>query len=397
MILSLDMKTAFISVVLGHLFTVILISAYRYGHKKDKLINTFYVSKWLEVAGWGLVIFRGGIPEYISLGIVNSLLFAGSAVETVALSMVMHAYNRRVKRRYIVFTIFSIVGFNALVLLGVSESTRIAFASLCTGMFLVYPVYRMITGSYSSMLKRLMGYLYGIVVIGLFGRAAMSLFTEQSVGFFTPNLYQALSFLSLYLIMILENTGFILLYKEQADERLIRMATWDDLTGTLNRRTFIEKAEGLLTSLSRSRSAVSFILFDIDHYKNINDTYGHITGDRVLAGMSGLIKEKLNDGDLFGRFGGDEFAILLPGTNEEQSGEAAERLRLAVEHMRVPAIPVSFTISMGIITLDRWMEPGVNKLYKWCDQALYEAKRRGRNCVVRIRFTEEQQGVIEYV
>ncbi|MWV45642.1 diguanylate cyclase [Paenibacillus sp. HJL G12] len=397
MILSLDMKTAFVSVVLGHLFTVVLISAYRYGHKKDKLINTFYVSKWLEVIGWGLVIFRGSVPEYIYLSVVNSILFAGSAVETIALSMVQHAYNRKVKRRYLAFTLFSIIGFNILVFLDNAESTRIAFASFCTGMFLVYPVYRMMTSSYTSKLKRLMGYLYGIVVIGLFSRSAMSLFTGESMGFFTPNVYQALSFLSLYLIMILENTGFILLYKEQADERLIQMATSDDLTGTLNRRTFIEQAESYLTQLSRSRSSVSFILFDIDHYKNINDTYGHIAGDRVLASMSALIKEKLKDVGLFGRFGGDEFAILLPGMDEKQSGEAAEQLRQAVERMQVSSIPVNFTISMGIVTLDRRFEPDVSKLYKWCDQALYEAKRQGRNRVVRIRFTNEKQGVIEYV
>lgn len=395
MILSFDMKTAFISVVLGHLFTVVLISAYRYGHQKDKLINVFYVSKWLEVIGWGLVIFRGSVPEYISLGVVNSLLFAGSAVETIALSMVQHAYNRKVRRNYIGFTIFSIVGFNLLILLGVQEGTRIAFASLCTGMFLVYPVYRMIGRGSASKLKRLMGYLYGIVALGLFGRAVMALFMEQPMGFFTPSVYQALSFLSLYLIMILENTGFILLYKEQADERLIRMATYDDLTGTLNRRTFIEQAEHQLAQLSRSRSAVSFLLFDIDHYKNINDTYGHIAGDRVLTGMSALIQEKLKDIGLFGRFGGDEFAVLLPGMDEKRSGETAELLRSAVEAMRIPSIPVSVTVSMGVVTLDKGFEPGVNKLYKWGDQALYEAKRSGRNCAVHFRFPEEQQRVIE--
>lgn len=397
MVLSLDMKTAFISVVLGHLFTVILISAYRYGHKKDRLINTFYASKWLEVIGWGLVIFRGSIPDYISLGLVNSILFVGIAAETIALSMVQYAYNRQVKRRYIAFTLFSIIGFNLLVFLDSTEDARIAFASFCTGMLLVYPVYRMITGSYTSKLKRLMGYLYVIVVIGLFGRALLTLFTDQSMGFFTPSVYQALSFLSLYLIMILENTGFILLYKEQADERLIRMAAYDDLTATLNRRTFIEQAEGVLTQLSRSKSAVSFILFDIDYYKTINDTYGHIAGDRLLAGMSALIQEKLKDVGLVGRFGGDEFAILLPGMNEEESDAAAEELRQSVEDMQLPSIPVHVTISMGIVTLNKCFEPSVNKLYKWSDNALYEAKHRGRNCAVRIRFTEEQQGVIEYV
>jgi diguanylate cyclase (GGDEF)-like protein len=158
------------------------------------------------------------------------------------------------------------------------------------------------------------------------------------------------------------------------------MATTDGLTGLLNHRVFQEKLSAELKRQNRISGPVSLILTDIDHFKKVNDTYGHPMGDLVLKGVSKVIRETLRDIDIPARYGGEEFAVVLPGTDSAGAKHIAERLRKAVMGKTFSADNRSFgvTISLGIATSPADAKAKETLLEK-ADQALYEAKHGGRN------------------
>lgn len=175
--------------------------------------------------------------------------------------------------------------------------------------------------------------------------------------------------------------------ESQRDE-LERLAHTDSLTGVINRRYFLELAEQELDRAHRHGDALSILMIDIDHFKRINDQYGHQTGDLALQRLTGWCLAVLRSFDVFGRLGGEEFVALLPRTDTVGAHEVAERLRLRVEAAEIvldDALRVQFTISVGVATLSTAPAARERKLIETllnqADQALYQAKNGGRNRV----------------
>ena len=150
----------------------------------------------------------------------------------------------------------------------------------------------------------------------------------------------------------------------------------DFLTGTLTRRAFTDAATGVLEQLVNEPRPVALLIFDIDHFKRVNDTYGHPTGDRVLQAVSEACKAELRADDLFGRLGGEEFGILLVGPSAQGADQCAERLRGMIERLAVAGCsPV--TASFGLVRARSATALAV--LLEEADAALYAAKQAGRN------------------
>lgn len=167
-----------------------------------------------------------------------------------------------------------------------------------------------------------------------------------------------------------------------------RQAHADYLTGLANRRHFMELAEQELSRAMRYGSPLSIAMMDIDHFKRVNDTYGHKTGDVVLQKLSQLCQATLREVDIIGRMGGEEFAIMLPETDGEKAAEVAERLRASIARADIPlgtGLPLHFTVSIGIATL-QGSDVNVDMLLNLADKALYEAKHSGRNRVRVAQF-----------
>ena len=158
-------------------------------------------------------------------------------------------------------------------------------------------------------------------------------------------------------------------------------ARTDPLTGIRNRRSFLADAEFCLKHAQRKSLAVSLLMFDIDHFKSINDSHGHSIGDEALRQFSNTIQKKVRETDVFGRLGGEEFALLIVETPEDAL-RTAERMRGCIAGIRLqcPAGEVGFTSSIGIA--HRCADESVEQLLKQADQALYIAKERGRDVVV---------------
>ena len=161
------------------------------------------------------------------------------------------------------------------------------------------------------------------------------------------------------------------------------MATYDTLTGLYNRRYFEERLGVEAEKSFYSGVPLSLVMVDIDHFKKVNDTFGHTEGDQILCKISSLLKNSVRRKDTVARYGGEEFMLILPEAGLEQSFVIAERIRQLVEKtlFEVGRAQVNLTLSMGISNFPSHRVKSKEELIKMADQALYDAKRGGRNRV----------------
>ncbi len=170
---------------------------------------------------------------------------------------------------------------------------------------------------------------------------------------------------------------------EKAQEKLKVLAVTDPLTGLLNRRAFMERAEKERCRSVRYQKRLSILMIDIDHFKKVNDNYGHAAGDQVLVAVSSVFKHSLRDIDLIGRYGGEEFIILLPESDTSSLLTVAERIRKSVEDTRinVDSMSIHLTVSIGAADFVPSESSSLDILISQADKALYQAKTGGRNKV----------------
>jgi len=176
--------------------------------------------------------------------------------------------------------------------------------------------------------------------------------------------------------------GLVLLNKElrEANETILKISQTDALTGLANRRTMDEQMHHEMARAERLGCGFSVILGDLDHFKSINDEFGHLVGDRVLVAAAGVLADQARPYDLPARFGGEEFMVLLPESTMEDAMTIAQRIRTAISGVTVPEMTRQLTMSLGISTWGHGDTLGA--LVGRADAALYQAKRRGRNRVV---------------
>ena len=169
-----------------------------------------------------------------------------------------------------------------------------------------------------------------------------------------------------------------------AQAELRRLASIDELTGVANRRWFTAMANRELERCRRFNHQLALLMIDVDHFKKVNDTHGHAVGDEVLKAFTRVLEGNLRSVDLLGRLGGEEFAVMLPESDQNAAAHTAERLRAAVEALEFPlenGETLKMTTSVGIAVLSNTDE-SLDNLLARADGALYIAKREGRNRVV---------------
>lgn len=175
-------------------------------------------------------------------------------------------------------------------------------------------------------------------------------------------------------------------------DEIYRLTTMDGLTQTYNKRHFLRELEREMSRSTRYDRNLSVAMIDIDHFKSVNDTYGHLAGDHVLRQLAGRILQHVRRDDIFARYGGEEFALLMPELDRTQGGQLAEKLRriIASEPFTFDDIPIPVTMSIGVTDLQELLvrssraEQGPNgfAFIRIADDRLYQAKKQGRNRVV---------------
>ncbi len=187
----------------------------------------------------------------------------------------------------------------------------------------------------------------------------------------------------------LPDGGRLLTYGNVSDliretEALERLASIDGMTGLNNRRNFMELAESEWARFKRYGRPLALLMIDVDHFKSVNDTYGHDIGDEVIRAVADTLQKQKRVSDIAGRLGGEEFALLLPEATLDSAVAAAERLRGLVEAQVIAVdgqhIPVTISVGASAVQAETL---GIEELIKQADVALYEAKRSGRNRVCR--------------
>jgi diguanylate cyclase (GGDEF)-like protein len=218
-----------------------------------------------------------------------------------------------------------------------------------------------------------------ILMICLLLYTSMKTGSGYSVQMMNAVIYTGISYLLSRLLFYYQLRDFSnrRLIKDQ-NEQLEKLAMNDHLTGALNRRSFLEKAQQELLRSERYQRPLGVVLFDIDYFKKVNDTYGHAAGDAVLVFISQIVKDNIRSSDLFARWGGEEFIILSPETDTNAITQISEKIRQLLETSKPENAP-GVTASFGITCCTK--NEKIDNVIHRADQALYKAKENGRNCV----------------
>jgi two-component system, cell cycle response regulator len=186
-----------------------------------------------------------------------------------------------------------------------------------------------------------------------------------------------------------------------AREAMRFKATHDMLTDVWNRGAILEIFDREMTRCRRECTSLGVLMVDLDHFKAINDTHGHLTGDSVLREVSRRMLAEIRSYDSLGRYGGEEFLVLLPGCQAADTVHKAEQLRLSLlgHPIDTPTGPVSVTISVGGVSVANWPSDDLNQILQMADAAMYRAKTGGRNHVVMADTSDHEssrKSVLEY-
>ena len=229
-----------------------------------------------------------------------------------------------------------------------------------------------------SLLQRMIGVndaVFGLAIASW----ALGAITRGELDLGGADISQVAAYVSGYMLMIVNGFGFLLMCKQRNDATMKRLASTDDLTGLLNRREFFARAEAARMLALRQRQPIALLMLDIDHFKQLNDRFGHATGDEALVLFARTTGAILREHDILGRMGGEEFALALPGTDLAGAMQAAERLRKATMGIRLLTCGnhYTMTVSTGLVVIEP--NEDLAAALARADRGLYAAKRNGRN------------------
>lgn len=388
----LDLKSVMlVSVLLGVLISGALFAARSYAHGEARLSVTVWAMGMLSLpVGWVLILMRGVIPDVVSVPV-------GNAFSVLSYALFVHATRILARRAGVPWLAYGLVlllliGLTVDVLWLHAPRARLVGLSAVIAALLAYCTWEVIAGKWreSGAGAQLTAAAFGLGALILLVRIASELlFPDINHKAFDATPMQTVVYLYAAFGPVIASFGYVLMNNERIADELRVMAATDPLTGLFNRRPFEQLGEKLVADAVRKGRPLTLLMLDADHFKTINDSFGHGVGDTVLKQLAATLLEQLRSADLVGRLGGEEFAALLPDTAAAPALQVAERLRASVEDMTIQALgmPVMVRVSIGAAALDRIdvvsSDPAAlfAELLRSADLAMYAAKRDGRNRV----------------
>ena len=378
----MDITTMLFALALGNLSLCAALFFFEYERKKSLTLSTWAIAKQCQAAAWLLLYFRGSgvVPDPISIPLGYSILFAGVALEAGAM---WEAAERAQWRRPTLWLL--ILAISVFVACYIIDETglRTVASSLILGAFYLSGALALALGwRDATMLRRFVAIATALLALLVAARGVMVLTMPGGWGWISNTILQLWSSAAFYLLMLLNGFGYLLLTREQAQQEIDRLAVVDALTDCPNRRGFFIALAPWLSLARRPGLPTALVLFDLDQFKRVNDSYGHPAGDNVLRAVVEVCKQHLRDSDQLGRMVGVEFAILLPRTALPEAALVAERMRAAIEASPVKGerAMIGMTASFGVTTIRA--DDTTVSLFKRADEALRTAKAAGRNRVI---------------
>ncbi|TVT45787.1 MAG: GGDEF domain-containing protein [Denitromonas halophila] len=337
----------------------------------------------LSAFGALLVFLRGTLPDFLSVVVGNTVIVGGFAMAYHAIR-VLHERTGPSDRLAAVWVLVCFALYWTAFELNRDINLRIILVATLKIPVLALIVRELWVGSQRGRraveLMLLSVYLLYAVVSAL--RALNVMMTSAlDLDSFLSDPVQQFSFVAYFLTLSVSSLFFMLALGEVLTAELYQRATTDPLTGIYNRHAFEELALREISRAQRTGRYPSMLMVDIDHFKQINDRYGHTAGDGVLRAVVGAIQGALRQQDFVGRWGGEEFCVLLPETGQIDALHVAERLRCSVMEMPLSAVAQAVTVSIGVSS-PYAHECSFSAMIEVADDALYKAKFGGRNRVV---------------
>lgn len=374
----MSVLTILIMLTIGHLIISILSYGY-YRKNRENALKLFIVAQVLLCLAYLAITYRAISPNAINIILGNSLLVLALGIQSAVLLMNLDAWDNKVSRVYIwgLVSIMSI--FYLYVFFGDKESIRIFIITFAAISVNLYPVYKLFFEKKSTFFRKILGITLLGAVLAFSLRIINSINPGVDMMMLGTNISNMLTFIALYILMLVNGLGLILVVKENDDAKLLFSATRDSLTGLYNIGLFTEECNKQIELHIRKKLPLVLLLMDLDHFKNINDSYGHNVGNKVLKHFANTISAGLRTYDLFGRVGGDEFAVMLPNTEFDCGCKIAERLRSEIELTSIDSI--EFTVSIGLYAIIPDANTDYEGILKAADNELYLVKMAGRNSV----------------
>jgi diguanylate cyclase (GGDEF)-like protein/hemerythrin-like metal-binding protein len=380
---SLDIKTVFVMVIMIS-FSLALAIGWIAKDDRDGL-RSFALALCAHGVGYMLLAMRGAIADWISIIVANTIIGLSHSLFLLAVSRFREM--RCPASWLLAPPVLVAIGF-AFSMDNIQHRIVIANGIFAAQNLLIN--YRLLAARFDSPIRgrNLMACGISVIILMLITRCYAAIVHPDSLnGAFQSSTVQRVTYLLVFVVIVLVTIGFLMMTKERSDARLLNTALRDHLTGCWNRIYLEEVVAREIAQLQRNGHPATVILFDLDHFKKINDHYGHDGGDRVLREFTRVLAPQLRDTDILGRWGGEEFLAILPMTGLTEALAIAERLR---QHVAAHpfAIGRTVTVSVGVaacLSTDSWAE-----WFQRADTALYHAKESGRNqvCADGIAFTQ---------
>ncbi len=347
------------------------------------------LGKWtgalaVQAAMFALFASRDMVPDWLSVVVSNALFALTLSLMAAA---ILEFYQRSLSYWWHVLPpIFVAVLYS---LMDHAYITRVLLSGVLFGgglLTLALMLQRLHEGEkHAARTLMMAGFAAGAAA--MLTRAMMAILNPGAVSsLLAPGWFQGAIFLAGNAVILIISVGFLVLHMERAEEAAKKLALIDPLTNTFNRRTFLELAQKEISRCRRSKTPLSMIMFDLDHFKRINDEYGHLAGDEVLKRFAGIVQSCLRREDLLVRYGGEEFCVLLPDVPVERAFQLGERVRAAVRatsfSSRSGKRRIAVTVSAGVARLREEDGDDISGLVSRSDDALYSAKDAGRDCVM---------------
>ena len=354
-----------------------------WGRRRDGL-GRWAAALLVNAIGHLLIMLRGLIPDVLSIVVGNLML---SSVFVGMIAAVYQFQGRPVRWALLLAPPLLVLVFVSVFI--DNFPARVSFVGLVIGLQAVWALLAALSQRNVTVGRGQWLLVAGLALeaVVLSGRALVAVGTHsEATNILQSSALQTLTFLATFSVVLVSSVGFVFMSRDRADENNRVLAALDPLTGVANRRSLIAALDRDVARAQRMREPMALMMVDIDHFKDVNDQYGHPAGDRVLCSVVNVLRQRVRAQDLVGRYGGEEFMVLLPDTGLAGAEQLARALCKAVEESRCPAdgVPgpgIAVTVSIGVFggrleSGDSW-----DMLIAAADRALYQAKNNGRNRV----------------
>lgn len=388
--MSLDTITLFVAYIICSLTIMgLLMGSYR----EERPRSVAFWIAWLGLHTLGIMFYagRGKLPDYISIILANMCITGG---QSFALAAFQTFFSRPLRPALLLLP----VGLAALItsVFFNMPDLRIPLISVLLGgqgLLLALVVLRhRKSADLTSLLVATPFALNGLLLLTRMFTIGMGF--ESGYTLLASSTMQTITLLLLLVTLLASSFGFVLMHRERTETDIKTMALHDALTGCLNRRSFQYIMDKELARLGRGAAQLSLLLADIDHFKLVNDTYGHAAGDAVLVDLVHKAERVLRTQDFIFRYGGEEFCILLPRSGRADALAIAERIRQTIEtgEVNYAGQHIRYTVSIGCTCSAGTQEDQRERMFLEADRAMYAAKQAGRNQVRHFDDLNEDVG-----